>query len=220
MNRPPYDLGRPLQRRDGHVAVLGVEQPADLAAAGVHALGQPLAREVLRLHRRGDLPCQHLLDGDGLERFALFLLSSGRHPACDARLITACTGVPSVDSIAATVRRSRFGTSRSANPPMKPSIAATSQGIASLTLTILLIISARIVFANKSNPIAAMTPQADADRAHPIVHTGLITRLKLEGFQARRDGEYGASSAEHAPNHIGSPLHRVCIDKRCPPKKG
>ena len=26
---------------------------------GFHALGQPLAREVLRLHRRGDPPCQH-----------------------------------------------------------------------------------------------------------------------------------------------------------------
>ena len=42
---------------------------------------------------------------------------------------------------------------------MKPSIAATSQGITSLALTILLIISARIVFANKSNPIAEMTPK-------------------------------------------------------------
>jgi hypothetical protein len=32
-----------LQRRNRHIAVPGIEQPADLAATGLHALGQTLA---------------------------------------------------------------------------------------------------------------------------------------------------------------------------------
>src|SRR5580658_6049994 len=59
-----------LQGQKGDVAVLGIKQAADLAAACAHPLGKALARQVLRLHRLLDLPGQHLLDGDSLEGFA------------------------------------------------------------------------------------------------------------------------------------------------------
>jgi hypothetical protein len=54
-----------------HESAIGIKETADLASAGLHALGETLARQVLRFHRLGDLPSQHFLDGDGLEFFEL-----------------------------------------------------------------------------------------------------------------------------------------------------
>jgi hypothetical protein len=67
---PANNLSGALQRRDGHVSVLRVEQPDNLAAAGVHPLCQLILRYVLILHGLRELPCQDFLDGDSLERFA------------------------------------------------------------------------------------------------------------------------------------------------------
>src|SRR6185312_4215151 len=53
------------------IAVLWVEQAPNLAARGLHALGQAVAGYVLLLHRLPDLPRKDFLDGDGLEPVAL-----------------------------------------------------------------------------------------------------------------------------------------------------
>src|SRR5271170_4949001 len=51
----PQHLGRPLQRRERYIAVLGVEQAADLASARARALGEPAAGELLSLNGLLDL---------------------------------------------------------------------------------------------------------------------------------------------------------------------
>jgi hypothetical protein len=62
--------GGALQGRQRDVAVVRVEQAADLAAACSHPLGHALARQALGLHRLFDLPGQNFLDGDGRKRLA------------------------------------------------------------------------------------------------------------------------------------------------------
>ncbi len=62
----------PLQRREEKLRPSDREA-APLTAARVHAFGEALARQVLRLHRVGDLPCQHFLDRDRLELLELSL---------------------------------------------------------------------------------------------------------------------------------------------------
>jgi hypothetical protein len=69
--RAAHDFRGALKGGDRHVAVLRVEQAADLAAAGLHALGQALAREILRLHGFGNLARERLLDGERLELLEL-----------------------------------------------------------------------------------------------------------------------------------------------------
>ena len=72
--RAADDAGRALKRRDRHVTILGIEQPPDLAATCIHALGESLARNVLCLHRFNNLPSQHFLGGYGFEFFKLAFL--------------------------------------------------------------------------------------------------------------------------------------------------
>src|SRR5947208_2151506 len=50
------DRRRSLQGRQGHIAILRIEQPTHLASAGLHALGQALARKITRPHGFRDLP--------------------------------------------------------------------------------------------------------------------------------------------------------------------
>src|SRR3954471_19299910 len=65
---------RALQCRQRDVSVLRIEQPADLAAAGSHPLGQALTRNVVALHRLAELPRQYFLDGNGFEFLELSFL--------------------------------------------------------------------------------------------------------------------------------------------------
>jgi hypothetical protein len=54
-----------------YIAVLRVQQPPNLAAAGFYARGECAAGEIVGLHGLGNLPCQQLLDdncsGDALQ---------------------------------------------------------------------------------------------------------------------------------------------------------
>jgi hypothetical protein len=86
---PADDRSRSLQRCQGDVAVLGIEQAADLAATRPHALGKTLARQLVRLHGFAELPGNHLLDRYGLEFLELALtleeIVEGRQFRCGAR---------------------------------------------------------------------------------------------------------------------------------------
>lgn len=61
----PNDCRCTLKRGDGDVSVLGIEQTTNLAAARLHSPSQAVARYLVRLHRFGDLPRKHFLDGNG-----------------------------------------------------------------------------------------------------------------------------------------------------------
>src|SRR6266567_842487 len=70
--------GGALERAESHIAVFGVEQSADLAAARTHALGEALARKPLRLHCLGNLPGKNFLDRNRLKGLPSAFLSQER----------------------------------------------------------------------------------------------------------------------------------------------